>query len=314
MAALAFALPGRSPREPLPPYLGGPGAQPRSIFRMRPEHGFRTRTCGRFAQAPELRARGTCFESRWLSAGPAIVIPRCGRHVPELSLPSFGGTVRFLGGQHRGRTIVRTKGAMVRHFCLAAVLSAISGCGTLELAALGASRMKWASVGIENYRMEVRGVCFCRDREATGPFIVDLAHGEIVKATYADDGAPVPSTVFLPTVEDLFEDIRKAAISPSFRVDASYRPASRLPDLYRSPSQERHRRGLQLCSRIPACPGVRFAENGYGRGGASAPFVSRFGPVGQGGNNAVSWFFRCHGAGDILVAELASSRIGPSAS
>lgn len=115
---------------------------------------------------------------------------------------------------------------MIRNVCLAVVLLTISGCEVFELAALGANRLKWAAAGIEDYRMEVRGECFCRDREATGPFTIEVVRGEIVKATYSDDGSPVSSTDFLPTVEDLFEMIQEAAVSSALgswvSVNASY--------------------------------------------------------------------------------------------
>ena len=116
---------------------------------------------------------------------------------------------------------------MIRRLCLAAVLLTISGCDVFELAALGANRLKWSAFGTETYRMEVRGECFrCNGRESGGPFTIEVAHGEIVKATYSDDGSPVSSADFLPTVEDLFEMIQEAAVSSALgswvSVNASY--------------------------------------------------------------------------------------------
>ena len=72
--------------------------------------------------------------------------------------------------------------------------------------------------------MEVRGECYlCRvDREAGGPFVIEVVQGKVVKATYSDDGSPVPTSVELPTAKDLFARIREGPRGWRWSAKAKY--------------------------------------------------------------------------------------------
>jgi len=143
------------------------------------------------------------------------------------------------------------KGNMtVRYWCIAVVLLTASGCSPVERAA---NRSKWESLGIVDYRMEVRGECYlCGvDREAGGPFVIEVVQGKVVKATYSDDGSPVPTSVELPTVEDLFARIREGLRGWRWSAKAKYDEHLGYP-IYSRRLQRHHGRGLRLYGRRPA--------------------------------------------------------------
>ena len=82
---------------------------------------------------------------------------------------------------------------------------------------------KWKAQGITDYRMRLKMVCYCRMAQS-GPFIVDVRRGKVVKAAYAADGRPVPPDEIrdLPTIEALFDLIGWAIDRVSFDVEATY--------------------------------------------------------------------------------------------
>jgi hypothetical protein len=89
-------------------------------------------------------------------------------------------------------------------------------------------RQLWEAQGITSYRFSYRRACFCSD---INMLEIDVVHGVVAAARYADGGAPVGDIyqATLPTVGTLFDIVEAALDSRADALRVTYHPALGYP-------------------------------------------------------------------------------------
>ncbi len=124
-----------------------------------------------------------------------------------------------------------TGGEITRRTLSAADITFINGKGSGDLTTrLATHRARWEGMGIDDYRFRYERSCFCPEAWR-GPFDITVRNGEIVGATYADSGRPVPADLVrnLDTIPALFDRIEQAIGSHAERIDVDFDPTTGIP-------------------------------------------------------------------------------------
>ena len=89
---------------------------------------------------------------------------------------------------------------------------------------------KWERFGPDSYVYAIRVLCFC-PVDYTTPVRVRVENGVAVERTYVDTGMPVPTALEdqFPTVDGLFDMLRRAYADEADEVIVSYHPSLGYP-------------------------------------------------------------------------------------
>lgn len=99
------------------------------------------------------------------------------------------------------------------------------GCGNVfepEQDEHEAARARWALANAADYVFEFRRSCFCAP-DFVRPVRIEVLDGVVSSAVYVDNEEPIASPLTsVPTIEDLFDEIRDALNGMAFSVTADY--------------------------------------------------------------------------------------------
>lgn len=118
--------------------------------------------------------------------------------------------------------------------CLAMALLALIavGCGRVlepEQDEHTLSRARWASTNTNDYVFDLQRSCFCVS-DFVRPVRIEILGGIVNSAVYTDTGELIsPPLTSVPTIEDLFDEIREALDGSAFSVIADYHPGMGYP-------------------------------------------------------------------------------------
>lgn len=89
---------------------------------------------------------------------------------------------------------------------------------------------KWQGSGIDDYSFTLQRSCFCPG-DTTKPVNINVENGQVVSATFADTGEPLPADLSYNslTIDDLFKQVGDALDSGAERVDVTYDPTYGYP-------------------------------------------------------------------------------------
>ena len=91
-----------------------------------------------------------------------------------------------------------------------------------EQEALSAARARWAMSNVDNYVFEFQRSCFCAP-DFVRPVRIEILNGVVSSAVYVDTEEPLsPPLTSVPTIDDLFDEIRDALNRTAFSVIAAY--------------------------------------------------------------------------------------------
>lgn len=106
------------------------------------------------------------------------------------------------------------------------------GCGGVlepEPDELTLARARWALTNADDYVFDLQRSCFCAS-DFVRPVRIEILDGIVSSAVYVDTGDPIPPPLTsVPTIEDLFDEIRDALDGSAFSVVADYDPGMGYP-------------------------------------------------------------------------------------
>lgn len=119
------------------------------------------------------------------------------------------------------------KALAIAAVALAGIVPGLGSCqgggDPAALAELEDAQARWAQAGLDDYRLQLRFLCFCAE-DVTAPVIVTVEDGVVTSVEWAEpqhpEGEPSPER---PTVDGLFE-IARSAIGSSDGVRIAYDP------------------------------------------------------------------------------------------
>jgi len=115
---------------------------------------------------------------------------------------------------HAGRWLVMALFALVPVGC--------TGLLEPEQDELAMARARWAQSNANDYMFDLQRSCFCASAFVR-PVRIEILDGVVSSAVYVDTGDPLPPPLTsVPTIEDLFDEIRDALDRMAFSVIAAY--------------------------------------------------------------------------------------------